>query len=764
MSLDVDAFRSYFVNKLANVSVCMVQRFDLQSGATHIAIVCAVEAPILPAGPQDRPYNSMKRARAHSWEEPARGSRHRWEEDDDPAPDSDEEPAAPEDDPAVAAEMFLDQMLGLYFNSTISAEKLCTTCYYAGLGGMPESVSRLGFRPGAPSGHYQRYLDRVLEFSKHRTKIYQLEVCGQRKSDISRTSYSLPIMPLHEIVQEDIEADPAMGIKLDEAVADGLPPSFHRHVVTQAHDGRAVPLALYMDALPYTLTDSVWGIWVINILTGVRRLVAAVRKRLFCRCGCRGWCTVYPVLLSLRWSLKALAEGVYPSQRHDSSAWLASDEYRKGLAGRPMRFPCCLVQLKGDWDEFCGHLGFPTWKSSTRPCFLCAGSGPELYHPRGVSLHECPWPLNTDDDYEAAISRCEIWVTLSAEDHSRVRRALHYDRRPNGSHGRCLTKPLADLGLDTGDRLEPFPGLLDIGDGFDLLQGFPREVLFWRPRNLTVCTHRCPLFGRDFGVTPVSSIALDTLHTLNLGVMQVWCRHSLWRLLNSAAWGAFEPTEVDKLHTAVLCLRGELQAWHQQRAQSFPDESLTRLADITVKMIGTAAEPKLKLKGAETWTVLLFLLDMLQKYAGQVGAQQGQLVDAGRCLERLVLVMRQNRTYTLNLGVRQEHQPETCTPRAPPLVGGLSHRPSGMGEGGSATSLPPPHATTSSDNAPGAKGPALVAPALIFRGPRKAECLWGGGTDRPSVRQGFGRAPQAPLLRPQPLWLAPCARGTDGRV
>ena len=178
----------------------------------------------------------------HAWEDEDRG--HRWEGDAREGA-SDDEPVAPEQSPAAAAEAMMDILLGLYFTSMLSAEKLCAICYFAGLSGMPETASRLGFRPSAPTGHYQRFLDAQLEFSPKRQRLYHVDICGQRKHDLGRTAYTVPMMPLHEVIQQEINDNPALPVKLAEAVADGLPLGYHRHPATRAHPGEVLPLGLY---------------------------------------------------------------------------------------------------------------------------------------------------------------------------------------------------------------------------------------------------------------------------------------------------------------------------------------------------------------------------------------------------------------------------------------------------------------------------------------------------------------------------------------
>ena len=41
---------------------------------------------------------------------------------------------------------------------------------------MSDDVRRNGFRPDAPSGHYQRHLDSVLDFAERQSQFYKLQV------------------------------------------------------------------------------------------------------------------------------------------------------------------------------------------------------------------------------------------------------------------------------------------------------------------------------------------------------------------------------------------------------------------------------------------------------------------------------------------------------------------------------------------------------------------------------------------------------------
>ena len=116
-----------------------------------------------------------------------------------------------------------------------------------------------------------------------------------------------------------------------------------------------------------------------------------VRKRIVCQCGCRGWCTYYTVCVFVEWCLRCLADGVFPSTRHDGAPFLPdSDSERAQLAGTRMKKRAACIQIRGDWAKFCERLGFPTWQSSYRPCFCCAASRASLYDATGASVFSCP--------------------------------------------------------------------------------------------------------------------------------------------------------------------------------------------------------------------------------------------------------------------------------------------------------------------------------------------------------------------------------------
>ena len=209
---------------------------------------------------------------------------------------------------------------------------------------------------------------------------------------------------------------------------------------------------------------------------------------------------------------------------------------------------------------------------------------------------------------------------------------LEADRRPQGAKGLALKSAYPPLELEGGDRLDPSPGLMDV-HALAQVTMFPLPVVFWRQSRDTLCTHRCPLWQRELGLTPAGVLALDLLHTLFLGPMNCWCKFAMWALLTCGAWGGLEGTQAEQVRVAVLCCRHQLFAWCSRWERANPGKVLTRLSDLTVKMVGTVDEKKIKTKAMETYTLLLFLVDTLDHFRARLRDPE-QLIEGGRCLIR----------------------------------------------------------------------------------------------------------------------------------
>ena len=115
-----------------------------------------------------------------------------------------------------------------------------------------------------------------------------------------------------------------------------------------------------------------------------------------------------------------------------------------------------------------------------------------------------------------------------------------------------------------------------------------------------------------------------------LGLMQEYCKIALWLLLECGEWGAHCSNQTERLEAAILCLRAELRNFCAQLK-----ESVTPPHDLTMKMVGKPADPKLKhLSGAETWAMLQYLNHAMAKHAAKVGPQAATIGEAGKMLDK----------------------------------------------------------------------------------------------------------------------------------
>ena len=276
-------------------------------------------------------------ARRYDWEHSSESGddRYPWERDSTGSSGS----VSVEDDPnssAYAASRFLEELLDLYHaNAIVTAESVCVLSFWVARDFPESSIKRYGKKPG--SGHYQRHLDPLIGMNGDKEKTYQLEIVGNRRRDLARTKFYLPVRPIHECIKCELDEDSSLLVKLDEKVSSmTLPPIYYDNPVVIAAEAAGepppIPIALYMDGYPYSQTDSCVGITILNLVTGRRHPIALVRKKLGCKCGCRGWFSFFPIMLWIRDCFRVRANGRMPSGRFDGQDWLESDKWRMSLA------------------------------------------------------------------------------------------------------------------------------------------------------------------------------------------------------------------------------------------------------------------------------------------------------------------------------------------------------------------------------------------------------------------------------------------------
>ena len=90
------------------------------------------------------------------------------------------------------------------------------------------------------------------------------------------------------------------------------------------------------------------------------------------------WQDVFAIM---KWSLVILATGVWPTSRHDGSAWQQSDKCR--VAARPL-LRGALVEVRHDWKFAAEVFGFPAHNTKLGCCWACKCTPEEV---QGVSIY-----------------------------------------------------------------------------------------------------------------------------------------------------------------------------------------------------------------------------------------------------------------------------------------------------------------------------------------------------------------------------------------
>ena len=527
--------------------------------------------------------------------------------------------------------LFLEYMVELLLRRTLNAKQFCIVMWYVGECGV-DIARQYGLKPGSKSGHYGRHVNKVLHADLDQKFLYPVRMPATTKSGqpcIHNTYFSAA----WQDIDADNRLDPDIFERINEAIAEGsVPPNYDTHPAVTSKTSPVLPMDLFIDAVPYSIQDSVIGVWLVNLLNSKRYLVAALRKKRLCMCGCKGWCSFYVLFTYINYMLTILSNGEHPLLRHDSSEFEASEQSRIDLMGTCLVVAACICRIRGDWSEYASTWGLPTWGDALRPCFGCNASLWNLYSGRRLSLNSLPWRSNIEGEYDEACRRCELHVCISCAHHFDLSELLFYDKRKKGNHGLCLVDDYPPLLLRRGDRLEPCPTLPNVAD-FKHLTSFPVSLVFWRKSWETVARHNNPVFANQaaHGVSLNRCLSVDALHGLYLGELNAFNAHLLWFLILSGRYGRLGD-QYEILQIALAALKLEMATWFKHRHEQFPLEKLTKPNDITTGMVGSADAQTLKLKGAENWCFLLFMYDTLINLRGHLGHDCERLIQAAHCL------------------------------------------------------------------------------------------------------------------------------------
>eukprot|EP00439_Symbiodinium_sp_Y106_P060893 s2201_g9.t1 len=128
-----------------------------------------------------------------------------------------------------------------------------------------------------------------------------------------------------------------------------------------------------------------------------------------CRCGCRGWCSIYPLL----------------------DAWV------QDLDKLQTAMKCAVMDIQCDWPAYLEVSGARFWNHSIHPCPLCNISqdymNPDILE--NITLDNLGFKLYSDEQYKTDVDSFTRVVLMDSEDMLRtIARNLEYNRDARGRH------------------------------------------------------------------------------------------------------------------------------------------------------------------------------------------------------------------------------------------------------------------------------------------------------------------------------------------
>ena len=276
-----------------------------------------------------------------------------------------------------------------------------------------------------------------------------------------------------------------------------------------------------------------------------------------------------------RYCLAALAACQFPLRRADGQEFGPEEPVRRGR--RWCRSGGIGQNLLMFWPFLPGSL-------KLQPCPFCWCSqenmGSKLAE---ASVSNRPWEPKTLEQLEGYCAGVEHRCDGTENDWFVIAPALQYDKRSQGNRGRCLAQTLPELGLQSGDRLEPSEVMPDTGVvAADL--AVPVPMVFWRSSADEPVRHRNPLWDSALGITP-EIICIDVLHTWCLGIFAGFCSRAVWKVLELNPFGVSNLFTKEERQNQSLQLLGTcLQEFYHNTEKKW-----TQVDDLKIEMFGKEA-------------------------------------------------------------------------------------------------------------------------------------------------------------------------------
>jgi hypothetical protein len=136
------------------------------------------------------------------------------------------------------------------------------------------------------------------------------------------------------------------------------------------HPSRIRRLGIFMDGAGFTKQESFEGLFINDLDTGQRWLIAIIRKAEVCGCGCRGFCTYWPVHDAILNDLQSSADGKWSMVSHLQEPFpVGTREHSR--AGQSMGVVLAVCEIRADMPGYTSPMGFRASGHCTSPRCVC---------------------------------------------------------------------------------------------------------------------------------------------------------------------------------------------------------------------------------------------------------------------------------------------------------------------------------------------------------------------------------------------------------
>jgi hypothetical protein len=234
-------------------------------------------------------------------------------------------PEARDDAKREAGSQLLSHLLKLYATCRLTATdfcKLCSLCNESGCIGA-------AFGDYAYDGkNAQRHLDSIIPRGG---EMLEVPAPMNLKKDSLRSVHNIPTRVLWASLDKEVKDNPEIKSMVNSP-ADSRPASCmgtaaycsHPRVIQAMKEKKElpIPLAIYVDGVSFVAAasgrcESCIGFWAENVLTGTRHFLTSVKSQDLCSCGCRGWCSLRPILSTISWQLENIQDSRVPTHWPD---------------------------------------------------------------------------------------------------------------------------------------------------------------------------------------------------------------------------------------------------------------------------------------------------------------------------------------------------------------------------------------------------------------------------------------------------------------